>query len=111
MRRLALWRRRDWHGPYVVVESGGNQTLAVAGQTHEECVATRAGVAVSPRRSAVGGFLDDAVAGNVNRAVDGGRCPKGCLDLGVAERPHIAVRAAIDGGISPPPDPAREASG
>jgi hypothetical protein len=82
-----------------VIESGGNQTLAVAGQTHEEFIATRVGVGVRPRRSAVGGFLDDAVACDVNCAVDRNRRPERRLDGGVTECPDIAVRAGLDCGI------------
>ncbi len=82
-----------------MIESGGNQILAVAGQTHEESVATRFGKGVRPRRSAIGGFRDDAVSGDVNRPVDGGRRPQGCRDCAVTELPDIAVRAGVDGGI------------
>ena len=82
-----------------MIESGGNQTFAVAGQTHEEFVATRVVVGVRPRRSAVGRFLDDAVACDVNCAVDRNRRSERCLDGGVTECPDIAVRAGVDCGI------------
>ena len=82
-----------------MIKSGGNQTLAVAGQTHEEFIATRVGVGVRPRRSAVGGFVDDAVACDVNCAVDRNRRPERRLDGDITECPDIAVRAGVDGGI------------
>ena len=94
-----------------MIEAHGNQTLAVGGQTHEEFVPTSVGVGVRPRRAAVGGFLDDTVACDVNRAVDCGRRPQGFLDCGVAERPDIAVQAGVDGGIPVQPESAGEKLG
>ena len=82
-----------------MIEANGNQTFAVTGQTHEEFVPPRVGKGIGPGRSAVSGFLDDTVTCDVDRAVNRDCRPKGFFDCRVTERPDIAVRAGVDGGI------------
>src|SRR6266851_7179087 len=95
----AVERRADRrHYPYIITESGYNQILAVAGQTHKEFVATRVCVGVRPGCSPIRRFLDDTVASDVNGVLDRDRCPKRCCDGRVAKPPYLTIWAGVNGG-------------
>ena len=106
-RRRYGGRRRK----HVMIESCGNQRMAVIRQTHKEFVVTKVGERVCPCRSTVCGFLDDAVTCDVNGAVDGGCRPKGFRDRVVTERPEIPVRAGVNSGVLVQPKAARKKLG
>ena len=62
---------RQGHRPNVVIKAGGrNQEVAIAGQTHEEIVAFGFVEGIRPGRSTVGGFFDDTITRDINRAID-----------------------------------------